>query len=235
MSGAASVPLMCLALIFQGPPWKWFAILAVVGLWIVCIKMMRKIYVAESELKSLKEQAKPLEVGASAGFPVVGKANFVWKDSLLLSISNQNPRREVKGVVVRMLRISPPLRGRQINGSYATQDCGLERIKLPFNDLPGDVLNGGVVGHIPVFEAERTAIITIVRFSGLWASDRANEFIPLPDEKYVLTVEATAAGLERKEIRFELSFSLDPTNPIVAATAILSAPHPDPARLQTSP
>ena len=178
----------------------------------------------ESELNYLKEQAAPLRVGASSTFPLVGKDNTVWKDKLVISISNQNPRREVKGVVVRLLGISPPLKMRQIYGFCTTDDCGLGGIKLPFSDIPGDVLNGGVTGHIPIFEAERTAIITIVKFCGVWASAHANHFIPSPNEKYVLTVEATAAGLERKESRFEISFSLTPTHPIVAATEIVDAP-----------
>ena len=178
----------------------------------------------ESELNHLREQAAPLQVRASVTFPVVGKDNMVWKDKLVISISNQNPRREVKGVVVRLLGISPPLKMRQIYGFCTTDDCGLGGIKLPFSDIPGDVLNGGVTGHIPIFEAERTAIITIVKFCGVWASAHANHFIPSPNEKYVLTVEATAAGLERKESRFEISFSLTPTHPIVAATEIVDAP-----------
>ena len=126
--------------------------------------------------------------------------------------------------MARLLGISPPLKGRQINGSYTTDDCGLQGIKLSFIDLPGDTLNGGATGHIPVFESERTAIITFVKFCGGWASARINAFVPLPHDKYVLTVEVTANGLERKEARFQLSFSLDPTKPIVAITEICPTP-----------
>jgi len=90
MSGAASIPFMCLALMFQGSPRKWFAILAFVGLWTFCVTLMNKIYVAESKLRSNNEQTSPLEVGASSTFPVVGKDNFVWKDSMAISVSNQH-------------------------------------------------------------------------------------------------------------------------------------------------
>ena len=185
----------------------------------------------QSELKSLKEQASPLEIGASVTFPVVGKDNMVWKDKLVISIRNKNPTRCVKGIWVRILGISPPLDGRQINGHYTTDDCGLLGIKLPFTDIPGNALNGCVTGHIPVFEAERTAILTIVKLCVAWTSDRVNAFIPNPLKKYILTMEATADGLERKESRFELSFSLDPTHPIVAVTEIVDAPSLSPLRV----
>ena len=58
MSGAASIPLMGLALIFQGSPRKWLAILAFVGLWIFCIKLMLKVYAVD---QAPKQRIKEME------------------------------------------------------------------------------------------------------------------------------------------------------------------------------
>jgi len=175
-----------------------------------------------SALGGLMEQTKPLEIEVPS--TIGGDDILVWKSDLVACVSNQNPTREVGGVVVRVLKIDPSLNGPENGPRITTDDCGLRDIKLKFSDLPGDTLNGGMVGRIPILEAERTPVVTIVKFCGRWESNYPNRFIPEPHREYALTLEVTANGLKRKEARFRLSFPLAVTLPIVASTAISALP-----------
>lgn len=171
-----------------------------------------------SALMEKEEQAKPLEIDMPS---TIGSADIVeWKADLVARIENKNPSREVSGVVIRLLNIAPPLKGRGQYSSHTTDDCDLRNIKFKFNDLPADTLNGGAIGRVSILEAERTTPQTKVKIRGQWASNYTNEFIPDPAKEYTFTVEATANKLNRKESQFKISFPIPATQPVVMSTAI---------------
>ena len=174
-----------------------------------------------SELSAFKEQTKPLEIDMPSTVRREDiSERIVWKDDFVARVSNQNQTREVVGVVVRLLKIDPPLNGRKQYGSCTTDDCALRNIKFKFNDFAGDTLNGGVIGHVSILEAERTSLLTKVKFCGQWSSSHTNEFIPEPNKEYIFTMEVTANTLNRKEAQFKVSFPMPSVLPIVMSTAI---------------
>jgi len=117
MSGAVSVPLTFAAFFWQGTPQKWFAILAVVGLWIVIIQTINKnrrerqqmAIVYQDEIASLKKTIISLR---APSFDVEGVPMDITtgrKYSCRLRVSNNNATKQATDVRVELLALTDSL------------------------------------------------------------------------------------------------------------------------------
>jgi hypothetical protein len=173
------------------------------------------------EFKKYKNQRKPLEIHA---LPITAPFDN-FRCTCVVMLKNHNPTDAIEGVELRLLKFEPPLKHKSI--AVTTENLFLSSIRFGAKDIIGGSLKGGQSAHFDLFIVDRRLVEITFRFAGelpceaQW--DRIqNEFVPEPQSydrmeplyrEYVLTLEATAKGLERNESRFKLSFSIDRTNP----------------------
>lgn len=211
MSGAVSIPFAFIALLSHGHEKRYFALLAFCALWVLAIRTAWKNY----QIANPKEKGKPLEIEALP--PKMLSATDLYACEIRVHNENQS----VDRVNLKLVTVEPPFLG----SGRPSNLCDLDYIKFSLDGTHESIIAGKSDCRIVIFTAQRSAEGIVLKFSGQWASEWANEFAPVIKSEngeygmypvfaeHILTFETSATGVDAHSTKFKLLFSSNRNNP----------------------